>query len=133
MHGAYILHTTICEACSEAETKILKLPPMLGGLLDSQNGTRVVSPLPSFFLLQKNTIGVYISSQKREIAKMACQIKRAVGLSEKTHSDLKRLAEHLGINVHSYMVTEIAKSVQRDLLLFELPDSDGQKTKAIKK
>jgi hypothetical protein len=60
---------------------------------------------------------------------MAGQTKRAVSLSDKMYADLNTLTEHLGINVHSYMVNEIAKSVQRDLLLFNLTSTDGQKTK----
>lgn len=40
--------------------------------------------------------------------------RRTVNMSAKLNSDLEELCEHLGVNIHSYMVNEIAKSVQRD-------------------
>ena len=44
--------------------------------------------------------------------------KRSCSLTEKLNDDLEELCEHLGVNVHSYMVNEIAKAVQRDRLTF---------------
>jgi hypothetical protein len=43
---------------------------------------------------------------------------RSVNLSSKLNNDLETLCEHLGINIHSYMINELAKAVQRDLLSF---------------
>jgi hypothetical protein len=40
--------------------------------------------------------------------------KRTLTLSMKLNNDLECLCENLGVNVHSYLVNEIAKSVQRD-------------------
>lgn len=44
--------------------------------------------------------------------------KRTITLSKKTNDDLETLCEHLGVNVHSYVVNEIAKAVQRDSITF---------------
>jgi hypothetical protein len=40
--------------------------------------------------------------------------RRSVCMTPKLNNDLEELCEHLGVNCHSYMVNEIAKSVQRD-------------------
>lgn len=57
---------------------------------------------------------------------------RSVSLSKKTNEDLERLCEHLGVNVHSYIVNEIAKSVQRDSLSLMSKDSMTQMNDLLK-
>lgn len=42
--------------------------------------------------------------------------KRSLTLSTKMNEDLESLCEHLGINCHAYMMAEIAKCIQRDIL-----------------
>lgn len=54
-------------------------------------------------------------TDSKEIDKSAKKA-RSMTLSYKLNHDLETLCEHLGVNVHSYMVNEVAKSVQRDLL-----------------
>jgi hypothetical protein len=49
--------------------------------------------------------------------------KRSLTLSLKLNGDLEELTEHLGISVHSYMVNELAKAVQRDRLSFQAKNS----------
>lgn len=44
--------------------------------------------------------------------------KRSLTLSLKLNSDLEELTDHLGISVHSYMVNELSKAIQRDRLSF---------------
>lgn len=44
--------------------------------------------------------------------------KRTVTLSKKANEDLETLCEHLGINPHSYLMGEIVKAVQRDLMTY---------------
>lgn len=46
-------------------------------------------------------------------------VKRSVSLSQSTNNDLVTLTDLLGVNAHSYMVNEIAKAVQRDLLVYK--------------
>jgi hypothetical protein len=46
-------------------------------------------------------------------------VKRSLSLSQKTNSDLLSLADVLGINPHQYMVNELAKCIQRDLLVYK--------------
>jgi len=46
-------------------------------------------------------------------------VKRSVSLSQSTNADLIELTELLGVNAHSYMVNEVAKAVQRDLLAYK--------------
>lgn len=46
--------------------------------------------------------------------------KRSMSLSKKLNDDLVALTEALGVNAHSYMLNEIAKSVQRDSLSLQV-------------
>lgn len=43
-----------------------------------------------------------------------------MSLSKKLNDDLVALTEALGVNAHSYMLNEIAKSVQRDSLSLQV-------------
>lgn len=52
--------------------------------------------------------------------------KRSLSLSQKTNDDLIALAEALGVNPHSYMVNEIAKSIQRDSIAFHMKKSTDE-------
>jgi hypothetical protein len=57
-------------------------------------------------------------------------IKRSLSLSPKTNADLLALADILGVNPHSYMVNELAKSIQRDSITFQMKkDTEDQLTK----
>jgi hypothetical protein len=51
------------------------------------------------------------------------QYKRSLSLSEKTNRDLLELCELLGVNPHSYMVNELAKSIQRDSMTYQIKKS----------
>ena len=42
--------------------------------------------------------------------------KRSLSLSNKLNDDLEDLGVNLGVNVQSYVINELAKSVQRDRL-----------------
>ena len=42
--------------------------------------------------------------------------KRSLTMSLKLNNDIEMLCEHLGLSVHAYMMAEIAKCVQRDIL-----------------
>ena len=54
-------------------------------------------------------------------------IKRSLSLSPKTNADLLALADILGVNPHSYMVNELAKSIQRDSITFQMKkDTEGE-------
>lgn len=46
-------------------------------------------------------------------------VKRSVSLSQSTNNDLITLTDLLGVNPHQYMVNEVAKAVQRDLLVYK--------------
>lgn len=48
------------------------------------------------------------------------KVKRGVSLTEKTNADLEELCAHLGVNMHSYMVNELAKAIQRDRLALQI-------------
>lgn len=48
------------------------------------------------------------------------KIKRSLSLSQKMNSDLLALSEALGVNPHSYMINELAKSIQRDSLSLQV-------------
>jgi hypothetical protein len=57
-------------------------------------------------------------------------IKRSLSLSPKTNADLLALADVLGVNPHSYMVNELAKSIQRDSITFQMKkNTEDQLTK----
>ena len=51
------------------------------------------------------------------------QYKRSLSLSEKTNRALLELCELLGVNPHSYMVNELAKSIQRDSMTYQIKKS----------
>ena len=53
-----------------------------------------------------------------EKRKPTLKVKRAMSLSPKLDADLVELCEHLGISTHAYLVSEAAKSIQRDRLSF---------------
>lgn len=47
-------------------------------------------------------------------------------MSPKLNHDLEMLCDHLGINPHAYMMAEIAKCVQKDILTLTTKNSlDG--------
>ena len=54
------------------------------------------------------------------MAETSGKVKRGVSISAKTNEDLIELCETLGVNIHSYMVNEIAKAIQRDRLTLSL-------------
>lgn len=54
------------------------------------------------------------------MAEPSGKVKRGVSISAKTNADLVELCETLGVNIHSYMVNEIAKAIQRDRLTLSL-------------
>tara|TARA_B110001454_G_C12697196_1_gene424973 strand:- start:1149 stop:1379 length:231 start_codon:yes stop_codon:yes gene_type:complete len=47
-------------------------------------------------------------------------VKRSMSLSKKMNDDLVVLTEALGVNAHSYMINELAKSIQRDSVSFQI-------------
>ncbi len=49
--------------------------------------------------------------------------KRSVSLSQKMDKDLLALTDALGVNPHSYMVNELAKSIQRDSLNLQMKNN----------
>ena len=49
-------------------------------------------------------------------------IKRSMSLSDKMNDDLVALTDALGVNPHSYMINELAKSIQRDSLALKIKD-----------
>lgn len=49
--------------------------------------------------------------------------KRSLSLSKKMNDDLLALTSALGINAHSYMINELAKSIQRDSLSLNINSS----------
>jgi hypothetical protein len=56
--------------------------------------------------------------------------KRSLSLSRKTNDDLLSLCSFLGVNPHSYMVNELAKSIQRDSMTYQMKqDTSDQLTK----
>lgn len=48
---------------------------------------------------------------------------RSLSLSKKMNDDLLALTSALGINAHSYMINELAKSIQRDSLSLNINSS----------
>lgn len=52
--------------------------------------------------------------------KLPDRIKRGVSLPAKVNGDLMELCQYLGVNVHSWMVNEIAKAVQRERAEYKL-------------
>lgn len=54
------------------------------------------------------------------------KVKRGVSLTEKTNADLEELCAHLGVNMHSYMVNELAKAIQRDRLALHINKNQQQ-------
>ena len=52
--------------------------------------------------------------------KKPANVKRSMSLSKKMNDDLLALTEALGVNAHSYMINEIAKSIQRDSLTLNI-------------
>ncbi len=54
------------------------------------------------------------------MAEPSGKVKRGVSISAKTNADLEELCAALGVNIHSYMVNEIAKAIQRDRLTLQL-------------
>lgn len=51
--------------------------------------------------------------------------KRSLSLSLKLNNDLEELCSALGVNIHSYMINELAKAVQRDSLALSLKKTQG--------
>jgi hypothetical protein len=49
--------------------------------------------------------------------------KRSLSLSRKTNDDLLALCASLGVNPHSYMVNELAKSIQRDSMTYQMKEN----------
>lgn len=49
-------------------------------------------------------------------------VKRSMSLSDKMNDDLVALTDALGVNPHSYMINELAKSIQRDSLALKIKD-----------
>ena len=45
-----------------------------------------------------------------------------MSLSDKMNDDLVALTDALGVNPHSYMINELAKSIQRDSLALKIKD-----------
>lgn len=54
------------------------------------------------------------------MAEPSGKVKRGVSMSAKTDADLQELCAALGVNIHSYMVNELAKAIQRDRLALQM-------------
>lgn len=44
--------------------------------------------------------------------------KRSISLTPKLDDELEELCDYLGVSAHAYLVTEVAKIIQRDRLTF---------------
>ena len=71
------------------------------------------------------------------MAQKKIQTRKSLGLTEKVATDLQTLCTALGINEHSYIVNELAKSIQRDSISLlarkEQQDSIAEILKLIEK
>jgi predicted DNA-binding protein len=57
--------------------------------------------------------------------------KRSISLTPELNEKLKVLCEHLGVNIHSYMINVLAKSIQKDSIEFNLTQDKDEIQKMI--